>query len=98
MPGSAPRASARSITLRGTRLVGERDGSAGRELLQHVIDQQRNVLATLAQRRRRDRHDVQAEVEVLAKLALLDLGAQVLARRRDDAEVDFYRLRAADAP
>ena len=38
-----------------------------------------------AQRRQRDGHDAQAIVEVLAELALLDLGAQVLAGRRDDA-------------
>jgi hypothetical protein len=43
-----------------------------------------------------DRHDVQAEVQVLAELALLDLAAQILPGRRDHPQVDLLGLGAAD--
>ena len=50
--------------------------SLGR-LLQEVVDQQRDVLAALAQRRDVDRHALDAEIQVLAELLLGDHLVQV---------------------
>ncbi len=81
------------------RVLGQHGplGPGRREPGEEVLAQERDVLAALAQGRRRDRHDVEPEVEILAELALLDLAAQILAGRRDDAQVDLDRLVAADA-
>ena len=51
----------------------------------------------LAQRRHLERDDVEPVVEVLAEPALRDLLGEVAVRRRDHADVDLDRLRAADA-
>ena len=77
------------------RLAGQVVVPAG--LLDEVPGQQRDVLAPLAQRRQRDRDDVQAVVEVLAELAFLDHLAQVGVGGRDDARVELDRARLADA-
>ena len=58
-----------------------------------MLDQQRNVFRALAQRRHVDRDDGQAEVQILAEVALLDFCLEVLVRRRDHAHVDVDRLR-----
>ena len=57
----------------------------------------RHVLEPLAQRRQADRHDVEAVEEILAEAALVDQRAQVLVRRRDDADVGGLQLAPADA-
>src|SRR5581483_10041355 len=54
-----------------------------------------HVLATLAQGRRLEADDVEAEPEVLAELAGADGRLEVPVRRRDDARVDSPRLAAA---
>ena len=51
----------------------------------------------LAERRDARADDGEAEVEVLAEAALVDLALEVAVRRRDDADVHATRLRLADA-
>src|SRR5262252_5647927 len=59
--------------------------------LQEVVGKQRNVFASFAQRREVDGDDMDTIVEILAKSPLVDGPAQVLVRRRNEAEVDFDR-------
>src|SRR5262249_26057000 len=67
------------------------------QLLDEVSGEQREVLLALAQRRQLDRHHLEAEVEVLAKLPLGDRRLQVAVRRRQQADVDLDWLVGADA-
>ena len=53
-----------------------------------MLDEERDIVGALAQRRNRERHDRQAIEEVEPKPATIDLGAQVAMRRRDDTNVD----------
>src|SRR6185503_14016628 len=69
-----------------------------RDLPQEVLDEQRNVLAALAQRRQMNVDDVEAVVEVLAERALDHQILEILMRGRDHARIDLDRLRAADGP
>ena len=56
------------------------------------------VLGALAQRRARDRHDVEPVVQVLAeRAASRPSSLEVAVGRRDDAHVDRARSSAADA-
>ena len=71
---------------------GARDGEARLAVLlrvepDEVIDEQRDVLAARAQRRRRDGDDVEPIVEVLAEAPRLHLGEQIAVGRGDDADV-----------
>src|SRR4029079_5245500 len=50
-----------------------------------------------AQRRHADRHDVETEEQVFAKLLLGDSSLEIAMRRRKDSHVGAARLRAADA-
>jgi hypothetical protein len=61
-----------------------------------VIDEQRDVARPGTQRRKLDRQDVEAVVQVLAKAALADLGFQLAVGRGDNADVDPQVDRAAD--
>ena len=61
-----------------------------------MLDQRRDVLAALAQRRQPDRHDVEAVEQVLAEQPLRDQLAQVAVGRGDDPEVRLDRRAAAD--
>jgi hypothetical protein len=56
----------------------------------------RHVLLALAHRRQLDVDHAQAEVQVLAEVALVDLLAQVAVGRRQHPHVDLDRLVAAD--
>ena len=58
-----------------------------------VLDEQRDVLRPLAQRRQRDRDDVEPVVQVLPEPAVRDELPQVAVGRGDDAHVDLDRLR-----
>ena len=62
------------------------------------VDELRQVVEALPQRRHRDDRDREAEEEVLAKAPGGDVGPQVAVRRRDDAHVDAAVDPAADAP
>ncbi len=68
----------------------------GREAGEEVQRQLRHVLEALAQRRHPDREDVEAVVEILAELAVLDQLDHVAVGGRDQAEVDLDRLLGAD--
>ena len=67
------------------------------EQVGEVLDQRRDVLAAIAQRRHADRDHAEAEVEILAERALLDLLLEVLVGRGDDADVDLDRPRRSEA-
>ncbi len=74
-----------------SRLVGDvldRVAVVPREPRQEEIDQRRDVLAALAQRRHRQVNDVQAVEQILAERPFRDHVAQVAVGRGDDADVD----------
>ena len=71
--------------------------SSADEAVEEVLDEQRDVLAPIAQRRQRDRDDVEPVEQVLAELAVRDRLLQVAVGRGDDPDVDLDRLGAADA-
>ena len=59
-----------------------------------VLDEQRDVLAPLAQRRQRDRDDVDAVEEILAERSRLDRLGEIAVRGGDDAHVDLASRRS----
>ncbi len=61
-----------------------------------MLDQRRNLLAPLAQRRQPQADDVEAVEEVLAEAALGDERLEVGVGRGDDAHVDLDRMRLAE--
>src|SRR5688500_2956819 len=69
----------------------------GARLLEEVIDERRDVLATRAKRWQLMRHHGEPIVEVLAKPAGGDLGGVILVPRGDDTHVDLVRVAPADA-
>ena len=69
----------------------------GRQLLQEVLHEERDVVATFAQRRQLDRNHVQPVVEILAKRSFGHHLREIRVRRGDDADVDLDRVRVADA-
>ena len=66
------------------------------EEIDEVAHERGDVLPPVAQRRHANRNDAETEIEVLAEVPLLDLGFQVLVRRRDDADVHLDRARGAE--
>src|SRR5207253_329890 len=56
---------------------------------EEMIDEEIDVLLPRAQRRNRNRKDVDAVVEVLAETSRLRLGGEIAVRRGDDADVDL---------
>jgi len=81
----------------GDGLVGDHLGLDA-VLAARLLDegrQGRHVVGAIAQRRRAQRHDGEAEVEVLAERPRGDGALQVAVRRGDDAHVDLERLLAA---
>jgi hypothetical protein len=64
---------------------------------EEVIRQQLDVLASLAQRRQRDREDIQPVVEILAQPAVLYQLRGVAVRGRDHTHVHGHALGAAHA-
>ena len=70
---------------------------AGREAIQEVAHEPRDVLAPLAQRRQDDLDDAQAVVEVLAELAARDPLGESRVRGGEHAHVDRDAAPAADA-
>ena len=67
-----------------------------REALDEMLDQHRDVLAPLAQRRHLDRNDVEAIEQILAKLAVGDQLAQVAVGGGNHAHVDALRALGAE--
>src|SRR5262249_8693617 len=66
------------------------------ESLEHVIDEQRNILTPIAQARHHDRDDIQPPVEVITELAGLDRLLQVYISGGDNTHVYFDRRPAAE--
>jgi hypothetical protein len=79
-------------------LLRHLEGAPGRELAREVIDEQRDVVGPLAQRRNGHPHDGEAVVEILAEPFGGDLGAQGAVGRRDHAHRDLLVLGAAHGP
>jgi hypothetical protein len=65
-------------------------------LLHEGVYEGRNVFGTLAKRRNVNRNDVEAVVEVLAEVPLLDLSLQLLVRGGHDPDVHRDPLRSSD--
>src|SRR5947199_180246 len=87
--------------VRAERAVGV-GGEGPRRALQarrgrgeEVLDQERQVLDPLAQRRQQDRDDVQPVVQVLAEAPRLHFGLEVLVGGGEDADVDLEGAVAA---
>src|SRR5690606_2228942 len=68
------------------------------ELANELVDQQRNVLATLAERRQLDEEHVEPVIQVSTELPQLHLVAKALVRRRDDPDVHPDRVFPTHAP
>ena len=68
----------------------------GGEANEEVPHQIRDVFGPLAQRRHRDREDVEAIEQVLAEAAGLHVRDQIAVGRRDDAHIDLDGFLAAD--
>src|SRR5205814_2527117 len=62
-----------------------------------LAGQRRDLARALAQRRQREADAIQAEVKVLAELALANERREVAVRRREEAHVDDARAHGADA-
>ena len=62
-----------------------------------MIDERRNLLAALAQRRQPQADDVEAVEEVLAEAPVGDERLEIGVGGGDDADVDLDRLRLAEA-
>src|SRR5271163_552238 len=67
----------------------------GRDVQQPLRERQ-NILAAFAQRRHAQGDDVEAVVEILAKMVRGNFGLEVAIRRRDYSRVDVDRALAAD--
>ena len=63
-------------------------GKPGQEMLTEFGD----ILCSVLQRRKSNQNDIQAVVEILTKLTLLDLGREIAIRCRDDANVHGDRF------
>ena len=81
------------ISQRLGRDALERPVVLSRQLRDELPDEDRDVLAPLAQRRQVDAQDVEPVVQVRPEAALLDALAERIVRRRDDADVDRDGLR-----
>ena len=87
------------VDERAQRLGRHLDGAAVLhvELAQEVIDEHRDLLPTLAERRDADLDDVETVVEVLAELMDAHRGLEVAVGGGDQAHVGVDDLLAADA-
>src|SRR5262249_4918550 len=90
------------------RIVAEQLHRLGRDAVEGAIvlrgvfldeptDEQRNVLAAFAERRKIDAENIQPVEEIRAKASFVDPLAERLVRRRNDANVDLNRRDTADA-
>ena len=67
------------------------------QLLQEVLDEQRDVVASLAKCWELDRNDIQPVVEIFAKRPFTDHLREVRVRSGDHADINLDRMRVADA-
>ena len=89
-PGEEPSIGFRVDALHRARVLGA-------IAIEEGADEDRNVVAPLAQGRHLDRHGVDPKIEILAQMALAQGGVRALVGRADQAEVDGHRLRGAEA-
>ena len=75
----------------------DRQAGRVRDLVHEVLNELRDVLAPLGQRRHAQRDDRQAMIEVLAEFARGDLRLDIATGRGNDAHIDRDLGRAADA-
>ena len=68
------------------------------QLFDHVLDQQRNVVAVITQRRKLDCNYVQAVQQVLSESALLHSLQRVLIGSRDHPHIDARLFSRAEPP
>ena len=68
----------------------------GVEAIDEVFDQIRNIFAPLAQRRDRDPHNRQTEIQVIAKFALTDHVEQLLVGRSHNPDIGMDGLDSAE--
>ena len=73
------------------------DAVLAAEAAHEFLGQERHVFPAIAQRRHVNRHDVQAEKEILAEFLFLHALFEVAVGRGDDADVDLDGAVAADA-
>src|SRR6266403_3964564 len=62
-----------------------------------IIDEQRNIFFSFAQRRQFDWKNVEPVVKIIAKGAVRDCRLKIAIRRRDDADISAQDFRAAYA-
>ena len=67
------------------------------EMPQKFANEKRNIFLPLAQRRHGDVHDVETEIEIVAKFSLLHQLREVLVRGGDEAHIGAQELVAAHA-
>src|ERR1022692_4347117 len=65
--------------------------------VQQPLRERQNVLAAFAQRRHAKGNDVEAVIEILAKVMRGDIGVEVAIGRGDYSRIDVNRALAADA-
>ena len=68
-----------------------------RKFMQKEIGEQRHVVATLAQRRQRQGHHIEAEIQIVAQVPGLHRFLQVAVARCHHAHVERHRLDRPDA-
>src|SRR5262249_4054343 len=66
------------------------------KLADEVVDERVDVVGTLAQRRQRDRADVQAGVEVVTEVSRFDHPGKIAVRGGDHADIDVDRTGSAE--
>ena len=68
------------------------------ELVEERLDDERQIVLAIAQRRQLDREDVEPVVEIVAQLAVADRVERIDVGRREHADVDFLLDAAAQPP
>ena len=64
----------------------------GRDTLEEIFGQQRDILPAAAQRREVQAHDIEAVEQIFAEHLGQDFGFEVLVRGRDDADIGADRV------
>ena len=86
-----------SAVDRCRRQIDAASGAAAR-VVQERLDQQRDVLAAVAERRHLNDDHAEPVEEILPEALLRDLAIEIDVGRRDDADVDVHHPAGADRP
>ena len=95
--GRCPANRMQAVFARGRRHAFDLLAVRGGELLDKIVDQDRDVLAPLAERRQADGDDLEPVVQVAAERALFDRFLEIAIGGGEDADVDLDRRVGADA-